>query len=143
MQTASAKRRRGEASPLEEASPPGNARELVENLEATAAYRLERALSTIDAQASEIERLQGELGRLRHVEGQRAILAADQSRGAASSAENSRLVADLQAETGKLQTQLEASQSEARTQTQRADEADRRHQQLLRELRSRNRTGFG
>jgi DNA repair exonuclease SbcCD ATPase subunit len=133
MQAVAAKRRRGEASPFEEASPPGSARELVENLEASAAYRLERALATIDAQASEIERLQGEIGRLRHVEGQRALLAADQGRGVASSAESSRLVADLQADTGKLQAQLETSQSEARTQAQRAAEADRRHQQLLRE----------
>jgi myosin heavy subunit len=131
MQAVAPKRRRGEASPFEEASPPRS--ELLENLEASAAYRLERALSTIDAQASEIERLQGELGRLRHVEGQRAILAADQGRGAASSVENSRLVADLQADARKVQAALEASQRETRTQAQRAAEAERRHQQLLRE----------
>ena len=132
MQTAP-KRRREDASPFEEASPPGHSRELIENLEASAAYRLERALSTIDAQASEIERLQGELGRLRHLEGQRAVLAADLDSGAASSVENSNLVADLQAEARKLHTQLEASQSQARAQAQRAADAERRQQQLLRE----------
>lgn len=129
MQAVLKRRREGDF----EALSAGDARELVENLQSSAAYRLERALSTIDAQASDIERLQAELGRLRHLEGQRAALAADAASATLTSADTAGLVADLQTDTRKLQAQLEAAQSEARTQAERAVESDRRHQQLLQE----------
>jgi hypothetical protein len=131
---ATSKRRREDASPFEEASPPGNSREeLVQNLEASATYRLERALTAVDAQAIEIERLQVELGRLRRLEGQRAARIEDAGSAASIAAEDSRRAADAQVGARKLQAQVEAAQADARAQAQRADEADRRYQQLLRE----------
>ena len=140
MQAFSSKRRR--ESPFEEASSPTTgataaptyAGEILENLEASSSYRLERALTTVDKQAAEVERLQGELQRLRRLEEQHAgsrAAAAPAHEAAAAAAASA--VATAEATARRLQGQVEAAQAESRSEGTRADEATRRYQQLLRE----------
>lgn len=114
------KRQRSEPAPGEVAS----------TLEASAAWRLEKARDTIDGQAQEIERLRGEMMRMRQLEVERAAARAGQAAAVAASPPRA------EEATRKLTEEVYGAQSEATALKDRADEAERRYAQLLREYQT-------